>query len=307
MASSKTFSKSISGSSLSLLLALTLAVPAGMTLANALGSGAAQAHALRPAYRVVTVESAAGLLDAIGPDRTIILKPNAYDLSAKMPIKHPDYLEYDKDTGGLVIKNVRNLRLIGSDVRATKVVISQHFANVLSFKDSSGIEIRSIEFGHIPQSDSICLGAVLAFTNSRNIHLSDVNLFGSGTFGLWLENSRNLILDNSVIKECSQGIAFLSASRQIAFSNSTFVNNAGGLNLWDGSEAMVSGSRFVHNHAERSLNYAKTLFEVRDTSRLLVQGSRLTDNTATGLLGQGGKAVRFRGNYMLRNRYSAVH
>ncbi|PKL74803.1 MAG: hypothetical protein CVV27_18655, partial [Candidatus Melainabacteria bacterium HGW-Melainabacteria-1] len=214
-------------------MSLGLALAPGLSFPDKFSS--AQAQVQGHTGRVISVETAAQLLKAIGPNRTILLKPNTYDLSVKAPATA--YLEYDPHTGGPVIKNVKNLRLIGSDVRATKVVINSPTAHVLSFKNSSGIQIRALEFGHIPQSDAICLGAVLGFESSHGIQLSDVNLFGSGTFGLWLENTRNLRLNNSVIKECSQGIAFLSGSRQITFSNSTFVNNDGGLNLWDNSQA----------------------------------------------------------------------
>lgn len=250
-----------------------------------------------------TVENSTQLLAAIGSNRTIVLRPNTYDISTRVPLKNA-HLEFDKDTGGLIIKNVRNLRLIGTDVRATKILTSQLAANVLSFKNSQNIEIRSLELGHVPQSEAICLGAVLAFEQSRGIRIRDVNLFGSGTFGLWLDQTQDLSLNDSVIKECSQGIAFMSASRGISLSNSIFVNNDGGLNLWDDSRVVVSNSQFVHNHAERSRDYAKTLFDVHGKGSLSVLNSRLTDNSALALA--SGTQTRFAGNYMLRNSYKPL-
>lgn len=278
-------------------LMLSLMVPVALIVAPP------SAQAQTRVQGTITVENSTQLLAAIGSNRTIVLRPNTYDLSTRVPLKNA-HLEFDKDTGGLIIKNVRNLRLIGADVRATKVLTSQLAANVLTFRNSQNIEIRSLELGHVPQSQAICLGAVLAFEQSRQIRIRDVNLFGSGTFGLWLDHTQDLSLDNSVIKECSQGLAFMSASRGISLSNSTFVNNDGGLNLWDDSQAVVSNSSFVHNHAERSQDYAKTLFEVKGKSRLSVLNSRLTDNTGQALVGEGKSQISFRGNYMIRNRYS---
>ncbi|PIQ26686.1 hypothetical protein COW36_01000 [bacterium (Candidatus Blackallbacteria) CG17_big_fil_post_rev_8_21_14_2_50_48_46] len=56
-----------------------------------------------------------------------MLEPNTYLLSQwPLPPKNP-YLARDKDTGGLVIQNLSHLTLRGRDVRATKLLVSEHF------------------------------------------------------------------------------------------------------------------------------------------------------------------------------------
>lgn len=262
----------------------------------------ARSHAKR--HQTLYVNTASELLKAIASNRTIVLRPNTYNLSGlAVPANHP-YLSRDKDTGGLVIKNVRQLTLRGTDVRATKIVISELAPHVLSFVNSQQIQLESLEIGHQPQSQAICLGAVLGFDSSKNISLRDLNLFGSGTFGLWLENTHQLSLDNSVIKECSQGIAFLYESRQISFRNSIFVDNAGGFNLASHSQARVVGSQFIHNQALKSKEYSKSLLSVQGPGRLQVSHSQLTDNRAESLKGEGAAQIQLFGNYMHRNHYS---
>ncbi len=264
----------------------------------------AQARSQVQRHQTIYVNTASELLKAIAPHRTIILRPNTYNLSGlAVPANHP-YLERNKDTGGLIVKNIKQLTLRGEDVRATKIVISELAPHVLSFENSHQIQLESLEIGHVPQSHAICLGAVLGFHSSKNISLRDLNLFGSGTFGLWLENTQQLNLDNSVIKECSQGIAFLSESRQITFRNSIFVDNAGGFNLWDHSQARVVGSQFIHNQALKSKDYSKALLSVKGPGRLQISHSQLTDNHAQALKGEGADQIQLFSNYMHRNHYS---
>lgn len=279
------------------LIAMTVPQMSGM-----LSLAEARSHAKH--RQTIYVSTASELLKAIAPQRTIVLRPNTYNLSGlAVPANHP-YLTRDKDTGGLIIKNVSHLTLRGEDVRATKIVISELAPHVLSFENSRQIQLESLEIGHVPQSQAICLGAVLGFHSSQNISLHNLNLFGSGTFGLWLENTQQLSLDNSVIKECSQGIAFLSESRQITFRNSIFVDNAGGLNLWDHSQARVVGSQFIHNQAQKSKDYSKALLSVKGPGRLQISHSQLTDNAAESLKGEGAAQIQLFANYMHRNRYS---
>lgn len=285
---------------LAFFFALSLLLPLNPPFTSVIQ--AAEAH-MPYAHQTLIVENAQQLLNAIGSNRTIILKPNTYLLDkAANNIKNPHVI-YDRDTGGPVIQNVHNLKLIGSDVRASKLVISSEFPNVLSFKNSSAIHIRSLEIGHVPQSAAICLGAVLAFENSHSIELTDLNLFGSGTFGLWLENSHHLTLSNSVIKECSQGIAFLSQSTHVLMKNSIFVNNTGGLNLWDASEARLSGITMAHNQAELSQDYNKALFYAQGKSRIHVAGSVIQYNSGSRLSETKDSQIVFQRNYMNYNRY----
>lgn len=263
-----------------------------------------QAQASSHQHQTIYVHTAAQLLKAIGSHRTLVLRPNTYNLSGlAVPANHP-HLERDKDTGGLIIKNVTHLTLRGEDVRATKIVISELAPHVLQFSNSRRIHLESLEIGHVPQSHAICLGAVLGFHSSQNIVLRDLNLFGSGTFGLWLEDTHQLRLEDSVIKECSQGIAFLSDSRQVQLRNSLFVDNAGGLNLWGRSQMRVTGSRFIHNHPLKSKDYSKSLLSVKGPGRLQISHSQLTDNVAESLKGEGASQIRLFSNYMIRNHYS---
>ena len=288
-------------SKLALFFALSLLVPLSAEFTSTTKSAEARAAST---YQTLTVENTQQLLAAIGSNRTIILKANTYLLDKPQQAIQNPHVAYDPDTGGPVIHNVHNLKLIGSDVRATKLVISSEIPNVLSFKNSSSIQLRSLEMGHVPQSGAICLGAVLSFVNSHSIDLSDLNLFGSGTFGLWLENSHHLIMNNSVIKECSQGVAFLSESTHVLLKNSTFVNNTGGLNLWDHSDAQLSGVTITHNQAEQSPDYSKALFYAQGTSRINVLDSIIQYNSGSSLSETKESQIHFRRNYMKFNRYS---
>lgn len=284
-----------------MLLAIAVTMPIILPIPSPAAAAAAKSQ---DRYQTIVVRNAAELAAAIGPYRTIVLKPNTYSLDKKLGFKSTAHFSYDKYTGGPIIKNVQNLTLLGSDVRATKILIGDEMPNVLTFENSQNIRIESIEIGHAPQSTAICLGAVLAFYDSQDIQLNDVNLFGSGTFGLWLENTHRLTLNHSVIKECSQGVVFLSKSKQIHLFNSIFVNNHGGVNLWDNSEIWLHKIQLTHNHAEKSKDYSKALFNAKNNSVIHAQNSIFTDNTAQSLVGEGQAHVHFWRNYMYRNRYT---
>jgi len=160
----------------------------------------------------VVVASAEEFIKAIGPNRKIILKPGEYNLS-QLPKGNTnnEYVTWEEVYDGheLVIRNISNLTIVGSEKGTTEIIVEPRYANVLNFINAENINVSNITIGHTPQGE--CAGGVFYFENSANIEISNSNLYGCGTEGLKLFGVTNLKLIDSKIYECSNGIMFVRA------------------------------------------------------------------------------------------------
>lgn len=263
---------------------LFVAIAIGMGSAIVMPATPASALMLEPNQETVMVGTAQELMNAIGSNRKIVLKPGRYEISAAMRGSNP-HLKLDGEL--LYIDGVENLTIQGQSPSNTQVVIANTLSAVLNFRNCRGITLDSIEMGHVPQSHAICLGAVVLFLNSSQIHLNQMVLFGSGAFGLWVEQSHHLKFENSVVKQCSQGLMFLSDSRYLSFEKSMFIGNNGGVNL-DGHshDIRFSGSEFRNNVARANMDYVRYLFGGYNGASLegvSVENCLITGNQLAGM------------------------
>ena len=229
------------------------------------------------------VENATQFLEAIGSKRSILLKPNRYNLSEVLSAVANPHIEVRDEL--LYLVNLENLAIYGEDVRTTKIVVESPFSAVLGFENSHDISVENLELGHAPPSDAICLGAVLASFNSHNLRFKNLKLFGSGAFGLWAENSKNIVMQDSVIKESTSGLMWLYNVKQLTVDNSVFVDNRGGVNISGNSDFLrFSNSQFLHNRARGIEYYSNALFKIEDQpAELILHKNRIGYNDATAL------------------------
>lgn len=246
------------------------------------------------AIQAVTVTDAAGLLAAIKSNRTIFLEPGEYVLSdVTKPISNIHARKSGSFDGAeYSVHNVRRLRLVGmgepGDVR---IMVSPQYSDVLTFIDVEDVRLRNITFGHGPEQGN-CEGGVLKFERARDIHLSDLDLFGCGTYGLWLEKTQRLTAENITIRDCTYGIMQLHQSTDINFKNSTFRDNRG----WDMVETnectdvTFDACRFVDNAASiDSLDAA--FFKLSRSHNIAVTNSEIVGNQATHLATPAGQII----------------
>lgn len=238
---------------------------AGLLLATSLGGAAAVFAAPVQAFDlqedlldVVRVHNATELMAAMGSNRRILLAPGKYEISAALAGDNP---VFQREGQLLYIDGVENLSIEGAGADRTQIVIADTFSAVLNFRNSRNLQISGIEMGHVPQSHAICLGAVLFFENSSQIRLNQLSLFGSGAFGIWAEHTDHLRMRESVIKQCSQGLLFLSDAHHFSFEQSVFIDTVGGVNLADGSHDVHFADSVFRNNASRAgMAYVPYLF-----------------------------------------------
>lgn len=247
------------------------------------GSGLSSAQI--PVYPVIRISTASHFIESIGSNRMLLLNSGTINLSDITNKQNTDYIQWvDDPDQSFIIKNVENLTIAGQGRKKTRIVIEETFAQVLSFENSKKIRIQSLELGHEPQTNSICLGAVFGAFDSSDIELQNVVLFGSGTFGLWLENVDNLRFKNSTIKECSQGLIWAYQSKNIEIYRSRLKTSHGGLNFSKSSDIAIDASQISDNNALESPDYTSYLFSLKDVKNFKVTNTEVFNNVARGLI-----------------------
>ena len=162
-------------------------------------------------------------LKAIGPERTIVLKAELFDLSeaANYGSKGGEYYYWREDFDGpaLVIKGVKDLaiRAEADSPRETTVSAVPRYADVLSFVDCENITLSGFTAGHTKEPGS-CSGGVLLFENCGGVLIERCRLFGCGILGLQTRNCRDLRIESTKIYECSQGAGSFFQTEGIAFT-----------------------------------------------------------------------------------------
>ncbi len=162
------------------------------------------------------VSTATELINAIGSNKTILIKPGTYHLSS-LPKKNTNYIKWEKVFDGyqIKIKNINNLNLKGIGSKRPKILVDPKYGYVFQFINAININIQYLNMGHT--ESGFCTGGVLRFENSRSIDIEDSILFGSGTEGITLNNVQQLNFRYSVIKECSYYIMTIQNSKDITF------------------------------------------------------------------------------------------
>jgi beta-lactamase regulating signal transducer with metallopeptidase domain len=203
----------------------------------------------------VTVTTVDEFLAAIGPDRTILLDGELFDLSTASNYGGVGGAYYywleNHDGPELMISGVSGLtiRSVSEDPAATTLAAVPRYANVLRFRDCEHINLVGFTAGHTQEPGS-CSGGVLYFSNCHGVGLEACRLYGCGILGLSADGCTDLTLRDCEIYDCSQGGVHLARTDGVRFLNcdihdvpSPALNffNCGDLS-WNG--APMTGNRF---------------------------------------------------------------
>lgn len=157
----------------------------------------------------VTVSDVDEFLAALASDTTIILADGVYDLRlASDYAKAHDYGAYTWEEGydgwQLVIRNLNNLTIRGNGPEAVRMETVPRYANVLTFRGCTNLNISGLTAGHTKQP-GFCSGGVLEFGSCDTVNVNECSLFGCGTLGVNAINCKELRVFDSEIYECSYG------------------------------------------------------------------------------------------------------
>lgn len=166
----------------------------------------------------VVVQNLKSLLAALGSDRTVILEPGDY---------HSDET--------IVVKGLQNLRLVGKDRDATRILVRNDYSDVIRFEDVRGLTLSNLTFGHHPEV-AYCVGGVVVITRSAEVKVENSVMFGSGVEGLTLHQVEGFQMERSEIRECTSSVMTVIDSSRVQVSESDFLRSE----VWEGQINVVA-------------------------------------------------------------------
>ena len=172
----------------------------------------------------VTVKTVDEFLEAIGPDRTIVLDGTNFDLSKAK--NYGDlgtaYYRWEEVPDGfaLVIHDADKLTIKAknTDPASTTLEALPRYANVLTFKDCYQVAVIGFTAGHTKEKGA-CAGGVLYFDDCESIKVEKMRLYGCGDMGIDTYMCTDIDVINTEIYECTSGGCYLLCTKGITFKD----------------------------------------------------------------------------------------
>ncbi len=196
----------------------------------------------RPPITEVTVGSVDELMDALGDNKRILLKPGQYNVtdwmlnSGKVKDCNAGYDEetdyeslepgvYDNGWGmepEAMLCGYNRMSIKSQDPEnPAEIVCEPRYAMVLHFRNCSEITVSDVIMGHTPEQGT-CSGSVLCFTDCVDCTAEKCDLYGCGAYGLSLHDCNIINVNGCVIHDCSYGCAEIFGSYSVSFNDSFF-------------------------------------------------------------------------------------
>ena len=238
--------------------------------------------AKKGSVETIAVSNVDELLEAIGPNREIVMSAGTYNLCAAENYgKSPksDYYIWEGSYDGyeLVLQNVDNLTIRGSGKMSTILETEPRWANILRVRNSNDLTLAGFTAGHTRDRGE-CSGGVLYLEGCNVVQMEDLGLYGCGVVGLTTDLCSDVSLTGSDVYECS---------------SSAF-------NLKTSSNVTISGCRMYDIGLEEFGGY--TFIEMSNCENVTVDNNELSDSTLHHLLVSSGTQATFRNNLFTGNR-----
>ena len=152
----------------------------------------------------------------------------------------------------LTISNYKQM-LIQGEGNST-LVVEARYAFVLNFVNCEQIEIRNLTIGHTVGGS--CMGGVIGVNGGWRVSVENCDLYGCGTYGVQLEDTRDFQLYHSKIRDCTYGIMTLRNVEYANFDSCDFFNNLEndfGLVESSRSNVVFNRCRFFANNGDAKL------------------------------------------------------
>ena len=198
---------------------------------------------------VVSVSNPEEFFEAIAPGAVIGLQPGRYDLGAWIAetwesgsgwnVHHP-YVRLQECYDGVeaVICGVDGLTILGlgRDRSETELVVEARYADVLGFESCTELALANLTLGHT--EGGFCSGSVVSLANSGDAVLTNLDLYGCGTFGVDSFESGALVMRGCTVHDCSEGPIYRYGGwGENRFGDGVFVDSAGGFQFWEHPDA----------------------------------------------------------------------
>ena len=158
----------------------------------------------------ILVKTVDEFLACLGPDRTIVLDGELFDLSTASNYggigTEYYYWQENPDGPGLVIHDTNGLSIRANNTAsgATTLAAIPRYADVVSFRNCDNLFLGGFTAGHTKEA-GVCSGGVLNFQNCNQVMLEKLRLYGCGILGLQASNCSGISVLRTEIYECSQG------------------------------------------------------------------------------------------------------
>lgn len=187
------------------------------------------------ARKTVLVHNVQEMMETIGDHTEVVLAPGRYNLSNWLKEESADRLVHNYvyhysgpaglylDGDGLDIAGFKDLTIRGQDTEAitAEIVTEDPYTPVLKFKNCQDLNLSYIRVGHILQQGS-CDGAVLSLESVSNMTMEHLDLYGCGTYGYQAQICSNILLADSVIRECRCGLVAALECHDLKFLRTAF-------------------------------------------------------------------------------------
>ena len=140
----------------------------------------------------------------------------------------------------------------GTRVGNSRIVVEPRYAFCLNFQNCEQIEIRNLTIGHT--EGGYCQGGVIGVQGGWRISIQDCDLYGCGTYGFELNDTRDFSCYKSNIHDCTYGIMLLNNVEFAKFEQCDFFRNRE-FALVESHDSNVTfyECRFYANHGDAPL------------------------------------------------------
>lgn len=191
-----------------------------------------------------TVTNEREFLAALGPNRTIVIAKNVHlnlsrvleneSLFSNTPGRRwarsgADFIgqaplvvsESETDGQQLDLVNIDNLTLRGAG--NSSIEVDPRYSYCLYFINCKNCRVENLTIGHSEYGS--CSGGVIGVKNGSNLKVLNCDLYGCGTYGFDIMDSRNLDIRNCKVHDCTYGILMMNGSSGIHFTTCDFFRN----------------------------------------------------------------------------------
>lgn len=228
---------------------------------------------------VIVVNTVDELLDAIKPGANIVLSEGTFNLSQakNYGINTLDY-SWGKLADGyeLQLLSVDNLSITGAGIGKSSIVTDPRSVDVLYFEGGENVSLSGFTVGHTEQAGS-CQGDVVSLNATRNVHIDSCDIFGCGYMGIVTNDCKNVLVTNSVIRDCSGMALYSQSSFYVQVENCEIYNCADNgflFGVHDNSDFVLSNS-LIHD------NNSSDMFSGGRNKDMKLLGNKFYDNKAT--------------------------